>query len=330
MRVIDTAVLERSGENGYEAYRIPGIVSTRKGTLIAYYEARHGSDWSVIDLYARVSRDGGDTWGERQLLLSGRGKNTTNNPYMIADGDRVHLLCLENYKRLFHSVSLDEGRSWSEPREITGALEACRGEYGWTCAAVGPGHGIRLTDGRLLASVWLARCPADITRHWPSKVTTLFSDDRGETWEAGEIFVPEGSESPNEACLAPLPDGRVIMDLRSRKKGDGAHYRYAALSGRGSGNWETWCDRQLPDPACCAGMCDIPGGLLFSNCASFTDRACLTLRRSCDGGRTWTDDMMYEPDGGYSDVAYDEVTGNAFAFYEYGNESELRVSRIAL
>ena len=130
MKLLRTASIERAGENGYPCYRIPGIIATEQGTLIVCYEARSSfSDWSVIDLYARRSLDGGKTWQPRQLLFSGMGKNTANNPVMISDGDRVHFLCLENYKRLFHRVSTDEGRTWSAPVEITDALEACRPAY---------------------------------------------------------------------------------------------------------------------------------------------------------------------------------------------------------
>ena len=115
MKLLNTALIERAGENGYPFYRIPGIVATEKGTLLTCYEARHGGDWAVIDLYVRRSTDGGHTWEARQMVLSGQKKNTTNNPVMIVDGARVHLLCLENYKRLFHRVSEDDGLTWSEP-----------------------------------------------------------------------------------------------------------------------------------------------------------------------------------------------------------------------
>ena len=80
MKILNTSVLERAGQNGYGCYRIPGIICTQEGTLIACYEARNSSsDWSVIDLYAMRSVDGGQTWQPRQLIFSGQGKNTTNN-----------------------------------------------------------------------------------------------------------------------------------------------------------------------------------------------------------------------------------------------------------
>lgn len=335
MKLLNTALIERAGENGYPFYRIPGIVATEKGTLLTCYEARHGGDWAVIDLYVRRSTDGGHTWEARQMVLSGQKKNTTNNPVMIVDGERVHLLCLENYKRLFHRVSEDDGLTWSEPEEITDALEARRAEYPWTCAAVGPGHGLRLPGGRLIAAVWLASNPGNITAHGPSKISTLYSDDHGKTWTLGEIFEPEGSVSPNETCVAALSDGRVILNIRSRKP-DGApytapHYRYIAISADGAGNWnETWLEKQLPDPACCGGMCNFPGGLLFTNCDSYISRSNHTLRKSTDDGRTWSEALLYDPLAGYSDCIYNPATGTAFVAYEHERESELRVSEIEL
>ena len=36
MKLLNTALIERAGENGYPFYRIPGIVATEKGTLLTY------------------------------------------------------------------------------------------------------------------------------------------------------------------------------------------------------------------------------------------------------------------------------------------------------
>jgi len=334
MKLLHTSIIERAGENGYEFYRIPGIVATEKGTLLTCYEARHGGDWAVIDLYVRRSADFGATWEERRLLFSGRHVNTTNNPVMIADEDRIHLLCLENYKRLFHLVSADDGRTWSEPVEITDVLESGRPVWPWTCAAVGPGHGARLNGGRLIATVWLASNPAQITAHGPTKVTTIYSDDRGQTWRLGEIFSPAGTVSPNEACIAQLSDGRVLMNIRTaRAPGEeytAPHYRSVVVSADGSGGWQDYPGEALPDPVCCGGMCSYPGGLLFTNCNSFSCRAHHTLRRSVDDGRTWPESLEYEPLAGYSDCCYNPVSKTAFTAFEYERETQLRVSQIAL
>ena len=52
-----------AGEGGYKLYRIPGIVVTAGGTVLAYCEARKGDsgDWGIIDVMLRRSTDGGKT-----------------------------------------------------------------------------------------------------------------------------------------------------------------------------------------------------------------------------------------------------------------------------
>ncbi len=334
MRLVSTQIIETAGRNGYSYYRIPGIVVTDRGTLIAYYESRHGGDWSVIDICMRRSTDGGNTWEERRTLFPGMGKNTVNNPVMIPDGDRIHLLCLENYKRLFHMVSCDEGTSWSGPEEITRALEEARERYPWTCAAVGPGHGVRLASGRLLASVWLASDLSDTRSHHPSRTATIYSDDGGAEWHMGGLIDIPGAVSPNEACLA-LIDGGVLINARTRRpEGEpvtAEHFRALAVSGSGIDDWhDVRIERQLPDPVCQGGMANCPSGVLFTNCDSFASRSRHTLRLSKDGGRTWDEGLMYNELAGYSDVCFDERTGSAFVFYEHDNETQLRVSRIEL
>src|SRR5437867_7184522 len=104
-----------AGKDGYALYRIPGLIVTRKGTVLACCEARRsGSDWSAIDLMVRRSTDGGKTWGPRQklddisgpktrnpLVLAAKLANpdeiTYNNPVAISDrAGAIHLLfCLE-------------------------------------------------------------------------------------------------------------------------------------------------------------------------------------------------------------------------------------------
>ena len=104
-----------------------------------------------------------------------------------------------------------------------------------------------------------------------------------------------------------------------------------AISADGSGAWnEAWLEKQLPDPACCGGMCNYPEGLLFTNCDSYISRSYHTLRKSTDDGKSWNDKLMYDPLAGYSDCTYNFATNTAFVAYEHDRESELRVSEIEL
>ena len=58
---LDRSVVFQAAQGGYESYRIPCLVVTAKGTLLAFCEARRGSkgDWGAIDLLLRRSTDRG-------------------------------------------------------------------------------------------------------------------------------------------------------------------------------------------------------------------------------------------------------------------------------
>jgi len=64
--------LFRGGEGGYALYRIPGIVVTRRGSVLAYCEGRRAShsDWGTIDLLLRRSTDNGRTWDRPRRITA--------------------------------------------------------------------------------------------------------------------------------------------------------------------------------------------------------------------------------------------------------------------
>ena len=61
-----------SGEGGYKLYRIPGIVATPAGTVLAYCEARRGDsgDWGTIDVMLRRSTDGENNYRPGRLTVA--------------------------------------------------------------------------------------------------------------------------------------------------------------------------------------------------------------------------------------------------------------------
>jgi len=147
--------------NGVARYRIPGVVITTKGTVLAYAEARrHGSaDWGEIEVHLRRSLDGGRTWLPAQTIAhrgpriegnprkksGGEHEQTVNNPVAIVDrttGAIEFLYCI-NYARCFSMRSTDDGVTWSPPVEITKTFEPFRMHYDWKVIATGPGHGIQ-------------------------------------------------------------------------------------------------------------------------------------------------------------------------------------------
>lgn len=72
--------------HGYHTYRIPALVVTSKGVLLAFCEGRKDSDKDSgdIDVLMRRSEDGGRSWSEQQVIWDD-GDNTCGNPCPVLD-----------------------------------------------------------------------------------------------------------------------------------------------------------------------------------------------------------------------------------------------------
>jgi sialidase-1 len=348
--------LFKLGENpAYKIYHIPGIVVTAKGTVLAWCEARKkGGDWDDINILLRRSTDDGKTWSAPKNIadvpgpkmknpFSLRMKNvdpkdvTYNNPVLIADRDgTVHMLfCLE-YMRCFYQRSTDDGVSWSRPVEITRTFETFRPGYDWKVLATGPDHSIQLKSGRLVVPVWLSTGTGG-NAHRPSVTATIFSDDKGKTWHAGEIAVPctDVLINPNETVAIELTDGRVMLNVRNESK---THRRLVTTSKDGATKWSTpKFDDALLEPICMGGIVrystEKSGGrnrILFSNPHNLEradgkaepgknrDRKNLSVKLSYDEGQTWAVNKTVEAGwSAYSDVAVTKP-GTILCFYGRG------------
>ena len=336
----------------YKIYHIPGIVVTAKGTVLAWCEARKkGGDWDDIRVLLRRSTDDGKTWSAPKILsevdgpitknpFSLRMKNvepkdvTYNNPVLIADRDgTVHgLFCIE-YMRCFYTRSADDGVTWSKPVEITRAFDAFRKNYDWKVLATGPDHSIQLRTGRLVVPVWLSTGTGG-NAHRPSVTATIYSDDHGATWHAGDIAVPCTDEwiNPNETVAIELADGRVMLNVRNESK---THRRLITTSADGATNWSTpKFDDALLEPICMAGIVrystEASGGknrILFSNPHNLDradgkaepgknrDRKNVSVKLSTDEAQTWPVSKTIEPGPSmYSDIAVTHA-GTILCFY---------------
>jgi sialidase-1 len=274
--------------------------------------------------------------------LSREGQVTAHNAATIVDRDSgaVHMLYGIEYARFFHITSRDEGASWSEPVEITRALEPYRKRYPWVVVGNGCGHGIQLEKGphagRMLAAFWLSTGTGGHA-HRPSDLGVLYSDDRGRTWKAGDFICRNGEPAadgrkivnPSETMLVELSDGRVMANIRNESA---PNRRLVALSPDGSANWGKPAFHEgLPEPICMASMIRLAdGGILFSNPDNLLvrgkpgkpgrnrDRRNLTLRLSRDDGKTWPISRpLEEGPSGYSDLAIMR-DGTLLCFYERG------------
>ncbi len=365
---LETSLVFQAGQGGYESYRIPCLVATSKGTLLAICEARRGTkgDWGAIDLVLRRSTDSGATWSAPRKIadvagphrknplavarnLARDGEITYNNPLAIVDqtGAIHFLFCLE-YMRAFYQRSDDDGVSFSAPVEITSAFEPFRERYDWKVLATGPGHGIQITSGRLLAPVWLSTGTGGHA-HRPSVVATIFSDDRGQSWQAGDIVAHDGQPlvNPSESMAVELADGRVMLNMRSESP---EHRRASATSPDGARSWTRPAfDQQLLEPLCMASLCrltlpsvDGRGRILFANPDNLEradgkaiagrgrDRKNLSVKLSYDEGRTWPVGRSLDAGpSGYSDLAVgpDHVM---YCLYEQGGRDAASAFRPSL
>ena len=287
-------------------YRIPGIVAMDDGTLLAYCEQRDGTkDLTDINIVMKSSDDRGASWSDTAIIIDGMDNVlTVDNPVMIPDGDRVHLLYEAKYGLrargggIFHCYSDDKGKTWSRPQQLFD------GEQEFNLFATGPGHGIRASDGTLIATAWVVLKSAGVrvSAHHPGSVLTVYSTDRGETWQLGEV-VPQGEVTdPNESSIVELSDGRFLLNSRSLND---QRERAVATSPTGFSGWsELRFDADLPDPVCFGSLarCD-DGRILFVNCDSQERRERLTVRVSSDDGATWSSGYLVSEQGGYADMA---------------------------
>lgn len=326
-----------AGMNGVALYRIPGVVCTSQGTLLAYCEARRNgrADWGEIEVHLRRSTDGGASWSDAMNIAhlgpriegnprkkndEGAKEQTVNNPVAIVDHQtkRIELLYCINYARCFSIRSSDDGITWTKPVEITAAFEAFREHYNWNVIATGPGHGIQMQSGRLVVPIWLAY--GKDGDHAPSAAATIYSDDHGDTWKAGDLVFPntESMVNPNETMIAALSSGAVMLVNRNHAK---ASRKLVSISLDGATGWsEPKFQAELWEPICMASVVAYPakpGTMIFSNPHSLAldkegkeipagrgKRENLSIKVSYDDGKTWPVNKTLEKGpSAYSDLA---------------------------
>jgi sialidase-1 len=349
-----------ANSNGVTRHRIPGMVVTTKGTVLAYCEARinNSSDWGEIEIHLRRSTDGGKTWdaprriahrgarleGNPRKKSGGEREQTVNNPVAIVDrvtGAIEFVYCV-NYARAFAMRSTDDGLTWTDPVDITASFEPFRRHYDWKVIATGPGHGLQLKNGRLVVPIWLAY--GAVGDHKPSASATIYSDDHGRTWRAGDIAFPNSGDfgDPNETMITTTADGRVLLVARNVSK---ANRKLVSVSADGATGWSTpRFHEQLWEPICMASIVahpSRPGTQLYSAPHTLArdasgreipagrgKRENLSIKLSRDDGKTWPVNRTLEAGpSAYSDLAV-LPDGRVLCLYEAGND--IRLARFDL
>ncbi|MDP6358831.1 MAG: sialidase family protein [Planctomycetota bacterium] len=325
----DEQCLFRSGENDYHACRIPALLSLGEGRVIAVCEGRRDSlaDDGDIDLVMKRSGDGGRTWSRMEVLLEGEG-DTVGNPCLILvpEGPTVWLTFCRNNRQVLVMKSTDDGDNWSVPVEITDQVMP----PGWTYIGTGPGHGIRMQNGRLIVPCWVGD---DARMHGEVQASFIFySDDGGETWKHGSVL---DKDVCDECEVVELKGGTLYMNARSRHR-----KKQRAFSTSDDGG-ESWSPVEhapsLPELSCQGSIIslqnpDLPQqDVILLAAPANTDKRCqLTISISNDGGQTWpVSRLICEGSAAYSDLA---VTSDSkiLCFYESDNYTRITLARFNL
>jgi len=350
-----TTVFEH-GQDGWPDYRIPSLVATKHGVLLALAEGRQTlSDHSENVIVLKRSTDGGNSWGPIQLVHADR-PNLLVNPCAVAlDSGRVLLMYQwfgagyhsrpigKTVKRLLPGItgdkvshtllrwSDDDGATWSAARDVTAQTKRT-GII--TSTASGPGIGIQLQRGSHRGRILIPTGESwgtdqDLTNN----AYACISDDGGETWHFGEA-VPGDAGLGTEAQMVELSDGSVLLNDRSADQG---HVRKSAVSLDGGETWGPPHDEpQLVESKCMGSIIryswpeDGTSRILFANPAVPQGRSNGTVRLSVDEGRNWSVSKTLWP-GSY---AYSCLTrlpsGKIGILFEADGCKEIRFARFPL
>ena len=319
--------VRNAGDDGAAAYRIPGLVTTPKGTLIAVYDVRYAGAWDLqadIDVGMSRSTDGGRTWEPMKIIIDmgkwgglSEEENGVGDPCILVDPKTGKLFVLGTWThgikgqrawtavgsgfepgetaQLMMVTSEDDGLTWSEPRNLTKMIK----QPEWNFTFQGPGRGIVMEDGTLVFPMQFIN--AD---RIPSS-TVMVSHDGGETWIMGTGAKLDTTESQ----VIELEPGVLMLNMRDNR---GTGRAVATSTDYG----QTWKEHptsgRLVEPVCMASILRVPKEennlsvdlILFSNPADPHYRWHMTVKASLDGGWTWMEDnqLEYDPDGcwGYS------------------------------
>ncbi|MGX5186604.1 exo-alpha-sialidase [Streptomyces avermitilis] len=302
-------LFKASQDPGYACFRIPAVVKTTDGTLLAFAEGRvlNCGDAADIDIVLKRSTDGGRTWGPLQVVNEGGG-DTHGNPAPVVDRETGRIVLAETYNtgrtdsagctvpcdRTPHlQYSDDDGLTWSRPRDLSD--EILPPEWN-SWYATGPVHGIQLTRGRHAGRLVLGVNTEtwDGSRVSANHAALITSDDGGDHWRIGATdswpIAADGTfrQKPSEMTLTERTDGSVLVSGREQDGTDLGH-RTQAVS-RDGGSSFTAPFRDLPDlytPQVQGSSLRLGDRLLLACPGDPDRRRTMTIRSSYDGGRTW-------------------------------------------
>ncbi len=322
--------VRHAGDDGSAAYRIPGLVTTNKGTLLGVYDVRYNNSADLqehVDIGVSRSTDGGQTWEPMRIAMTfgeadgmPRAQNGVGDPAILVDKQTGTIWVIAAWTQgmgngrawfnsgqgmdhktaqLMLSRSDDDGKTWSAPINITEQVK----DPSWYFLLQGPGMGITMQDGTLVFAAQFINEDKD-----PS-ACIIYSKDHGKTWH---LHNPARNNT-TEAQVAEVEPGVLMLNMRDNRGGSRAVYTTKDMG-------KTWVKhpssrKVLQEPVCMASLIkseakdNVLGKdiLLFSNPNTIKGRHHITIKASLDGGMTYPKEyqvMLDEGDGwGYSCLA---------------------------
>jgi sialidase-1 len=335
-RLITTSTPFESG-TGYNTYRIPALVRTGEGTLLAVCEGRATvSDDGDINLVLRRSTDNGATWLAQQVLAGDSDTNNWRDPTLIVDGARIHLICCWRHgndseaeikagtgvdtQRVYHLYSDDDGVTWTSPNEITTSVKGATERY----ISTGPGHGIKLAQGVYAGRLVVVGNVTDPDTFGDSLARSMcfYSDDNGVTWQRGGTVA---TANGTEAQVFEVADGTLVMNIRDQGT---SNRRIVAASADGGSTWSAAAqDTVLVDPKVQGSIYRFSDSkIVFANPALSTSRDNMVLRIGAydvnkSGEVNWQQSIpIYRGKSAYSDLC--AIGTDVGLLFEKGSTSQ--------
>ncbi len=347
--------LRKGGDDGVHTYRIPGLTTTTKGTLIGVYDVRRRSGGDLpgdIDVGMSRSVDGGRTWEPMQIIMDMGDDPKWNydgvgDPAVLVDEDTNTIwvaatwshgnrswrgsgqgLSPEQTGQLMLVRSDDDGKTWSKPINITEQVKS----PDWCFILQGPGKGITMQDGTLVFAAQYQDPPEK--KRLPHS-TIIYSRDHGRTWSVGTGAFDDTTESQ----VVEVSPGVLMLNCRYNREGT-----RVVMTTRDMG--KTWqkhqtSQRSLIEPgACMASLIDVDqelgaergGWMLFSNPDSRRARERIMIKASSDGGLTWPKQhrllLDAERGGGYSCMTM--IDRETVGILYEGSQADMTFQRIPL
>ena len=306
-------LFDNSMNNEVFCYRIPSLVTTTNGTLIAAIDERNNScgdlKWNRdINIVIRKSFDDGKTWTKIEKIVDYPLGRSASDPSMIVDKKTNEIFLFFNYMDLDNAKDIyrfmvikssDNGENWSEPIEITNNII----KKGWEkdFMFITSGRGIQTKDGTLL------HCLVNL-----NKGTHVFgSKDHGKSWFLIDTPLSPGDESK----IVELLNGNWLVNSRVNSNDS----RYSHISKDNGQTWVTYKNTDLKDPGCNASLINYDEFLLFTNAFNSKYRKNLSLSISEDQGKTWAKNQtIYTGESAYSSMTKLK-NGDIGVFFEKDN-----------